>query len=331
MKKFVFLLVLSCISNITYGTEFERGVNAYLAGDYETALQMWRPLADQGDSSAMFNIGVMYSQGLGVLHRPNVAFKWYQRAAEKGYAPAQFNLGLAYRRGTGVQKNVEQAIHWWQKSALQGHLHAQYNLGTLYWLGEGVAQDTDKAIAWFKSAADSGNANAIQILARIGEEQAGVQNEQEVSQQTSEKETEDTAPQESEVKAAITKKQRDRFKQGQTAFASGDYQQALQMWRPLAKAGIADAQYRLGQMYQSGLGLKKNQNLAIQWYQRAAEQGQVSAQFNLGLLYIDGQDVEKNEGLGWFWVQSAADKQEPRALEYIKSDRQNRTNAGSDS
>ena len=34
-------------------------------GDYATALRLWRPLADQGDASAQYNLGVMYAKGRG--------------------------------------------------------------------------------------------------------------------------------------------------------------------------------------------------------------------------------------------------------------------------
>ena len=38
---------------------------AYNRGDYATALRLLRPLADQGDASAQYNLGVMYDNGQG--------------------------------------------------------------------------------------------------------------------------------------------------------------------------------------------------------------------------------------------------------------------------
>ena len=34
--------------------DYDNGVEAYNTGDYQTALQEWRPLAEQGDASAQF-------------------------------------------------------------------------------------------------------------------------------------------------------------------------------------------------------------------------------------------------------------------------------------
>ena len=39
---------------------------AYDRGDYATALHLWRPLAEQGDAIAQFNLGIVYANGQGV-------------------------------------------------------------------------------------------------------------------------------------------------------------------------------------------------------------------------------------------------------------------------
>ena len=42
------------------------GYTAYNAGDYATALREWRPLAEQGNADAQYNLGMMYDEGEGV-------------------------------------------------------------------------------------------------------------------------------------------------------------------------------------------------------------------------------------------------------------------------
>ncbi len=44
----------------------QEGLAADKRGDYATALREWRPLAEQGDSDAQFNLGLMYYNGQGV-------------------------------------------------------------------------------------------------------------------------------------------------------------------------------------------------------------------------------------------------------------------------
>lgn len=44
----------------------DEGVTAYNKGDYPKALREFRPLAQEGDASAQFYLGVMYDEGQGV-------------------------------------------------------------------------------------------------------------------------------------------------------------------------------------------------------------------------------------------------------------------------
>ena len=39
---------------------------AYKNYDYAMALEHWRPLAEQGDAKAQFQLGIMYAYGQGV-------------------------------------------------------------------------------------------------------------------------------------------------------------------------------------------------------------------------------------------------------------------------
>ncbi len=62
---------------------FDEGDAAYHRGDYATALREWRPLAEQGDASAQFNLGVMYENGQGVPQDYVQAHMWLNLAASR--------------------------------------------------------------------------------------------------------------------------------------------------------------------------------------------------------------------------------------------------------
>ncbi len=91
---------------------WDEGVAAYQRGDYATALREWRPLAEQGDAKAQFNLGIMYSNGQGVPQDYAEALQWLRKAAEQGQTRAQFNLGVMYRNGLGVGKDPAEAALW---------------------------------------------------------------------------------------------------------------------------------------------------------------------------------------------------------------------------
>ena len=100
---------------------FQKGNDAFEAGDYATALQEWRPIADQGDADAQFNLGLMYDNGQGVPQDYAEAFKLYRLAAEKGFAAAQTNIGFMYDKGQGVLQNNVIAHMWYNLGAANGH------------------------------------------------------------------------------------------------------------------------------------------------------------------------------------------------------------------
>ncbi|HBP87371.1 MAG TPA: hypothetical protein PKK23_19165 [Nitrospirales bacterium] len=106
--------------------DFQAGADAYKRGDYLTALQEWRPLANQLD------------------------------------ADAQFLLGKLYAEGKGVPQNEKEAVRWWRISATQRHVHAQYSLGHAYAIGQGVPLDIVQAHMWLSLATAQGQQEALE-------------------------------------------------------------------------------------------------------------------------------------------------------------------------
>ena len=95
------------------------------AGDYATALSLWEPLAHAGVARAQNNIGVCFSNGLGVEHDPILAFKWLSLAAAGGDPLGQRNLATAYLNGLGVARDGARAAELYRAAAEQGDAPAQ--------------------------------------------------------------------------------------------------------------------------------------------------------------------------------------------------------------
>ncbi len=122
-------------------------------GDYATVVRELRPLAEQGDAKAQYNLGLMYDNGQGVSQDYAKALQWYRKAADQGYADAQFNLGFMYDNGQGVPQDYVKALQWWRKAAEQGYAKAQSKLGFMYDNGQGVSQDYVQAHMWYNLVA----------------------------------------------------------------------------------------------------------------------------------------------------------------------------------
>ncbi len=109
----VFVLVLALVLPAhVLAANFQAGWKAYQRGYYATAWEEWRPLAEQGDATAQYYLGVMYQNGEGVTQNYAVATLRYFQAAEQGLASAQKNLGVMYARGDGIAQNYVFAHMW---------------------------------------------------------------------------------------------------------------------------------------------------------------------------------------------------------------------------
>ena len=90
---------------------------AYDRSDYSTSLQIWLPLAQEGDAKAQNYVGEIYEKGIGGTPQYKQAAEWYLKAAEQGFSAAQVNLGELYERGNGVEANKEKAAFWYRKAS----------------------------------------------------------------------------------------------------------------------------------------------------------------------------------------------------------------------
>ena len=92
------------------------------------------------------------------------------------------------------------------------------------------------------------------------------------------------------------------FEDAYAAYLKQDYAMALRLFRPLAAQGNAQAQSRLGNMYNHGQGVPQDYAQAVKWYRLAADQGHIWAQSRLGFMYNLGDGVPRDyvEAHKWF-------------------------------
>ncbi len=151
---------------------FHKGLLAYLAEDYTTALRELKPLAERGNVNAQYYLGTMYDNGRAVRKDRALAVQWYTKSAEQGNSDAQYNLGIMYSTGDGVEQDYQQAARWYRKATELGDLDAQTNLATLYSNGTGVTKDLAQALILYRRAADRGHLMAqynLAIMLELGE------------------------------------------------------------------------------------------------------------------------------------------------------------------
>ena len=74
-----------------------------------------------GDPVAQYKLGMMYVTGNNGLKQNYVqAFRWFSKSAEKGNSSAMFQLGKLYENGLGVEPDTNEALKWYKSAVDAG-------------------------------------------------------------------------------------------------------------------------------------------------------------------------------------------------------------------
>ncbi|XP_036620664.1 LRP2-binding protein isoform X2 [Trichosurus vulpecula] len=144
---------------------FLRGQLYFEEGWYEEALDQFEEI-QESDHQAVYQLGVMYYDGLGTEANPEKGVEYMKKILESPcpkarhlkYAAA-YNLGRAFHEGQGVPHNDEEAERLWLFAADNGNpkasVKAQSILGMYYSTKE--PKDLEKAFFWHSEACGNGN------------------------------------------------------------------------------------------------------------------------------------------------------------------------------
>ncbi|MEO3389174.1 tetratricopeptide repeat protein [Mesorhizobium sp. CAU 1741] len=92
-----------------------------------------------------------------------------------------------------------------------------------------------------------------------------------------------------------------------SAYQRGYYITALNLATPLALDGDPAAQALIGEIYSSGLGVRRDMAKAVEWYGKAAEQDVPEALFQLAMILLDGGAEFRDEERAFSLMERAAD------------------------
>ena len=145
------------------------GVDAYRRGDYAAAYRILRPLADQGDAGAQYQLGVMYAEGEGVPQDDSEALRWYCIAAEQDNPVALWELICMYFAGEGAPQNPDEGGRWlkrwteyWSKHGVDAGVYQE----ATRWHRIAVEREIEKQ----RAAVRECSTDAERLLGAVGEE-----------------------------------------------------------------------------------------------------------------------------------------------------------------
>jgi len=254
---------------------------------------------------AAYLLGVCYSEGLAQEKNMKEAIKWYKRAAHAGYDAAQAYVGFCLYAGNGIVKNRVEAVKWYKVSAAQGYAPAQTNLGICYEFGEGVTRSFDEAVRWYRLAADQSDATAQYNLGHCYEIGLGVPRNiiKAVEYYHDAAELNNAAAQHALACLYSTGcKEVER-----------DVEEAYRLFKQSADQGFAEAQCKLGLVYENGMGTSIDLKEAVKYYRLSANQGNAAALYYLGYCYFNGIGVNQDPSTAVKLYYKAAMKEYPAA------------------
>lgn len=139
----------------------DRAMQIFGSGDIIQAMQILRPVAEQGHPRAQVRLGYIYDQS----RYYGEALRWYREAAEAGNTEAAIGLAVMYSAGDGTEPDPEAAGRWMRKAADNGEVRAMVAIADAYERGGlGLEIDAEQAVRWYKRAAENGSRSARQRL-----------------------------------------------------------------------------------------------------------------------------------------------------------------------
>ncbi|WP_313232613.1 MobP3 family relaxase [Tissierella praeacuta] len=234
--------------------------------DFEEAFYLFRSEAEKGNALAMFNMGRMFADGLGMDIDILKAHEWYEKAlnafhkveSRKSWKYTEYRIGKMYSQGLGTEEDYEKAAYWLTLSADEGYKFAEYSLGGLYYRGQGVEQSYEKAFDLYLKSAKQSFPYAEFELAKMYRDGIGTDRNEEESN-----------------------------KYFSSAFIG---------FKKLEKKNHDDKiQYRLGWMLQNGIGIEKDIREAKQYYEKSAKLGNTFACYSLAKLILAEENPEQEE------------------------------------
>ncbi|MBU5314554.1 SEL1-like repeat protein [Tissierella carlieri] len=234
--------------------------------DFEDALYLFQSEAEKGNALAMFNMGRIFADGLGVEIDMEESYAWYEKALnafhkvedKKSWKYTEYRIGKIYSQGLGTEVDYERAAYWLTLSAEEGYKFAEYSLGGLYYRDQGVEQSYETAFDLYLRSAMQGFPYADFEVAKMYRDGIGTDiNEEEANKYFS------------------------------SAFIG---------FKKLEKKSHDDKiQYRLGWMLQNGIGTEKDIGEAKRYYEKSAKLGNTFACYSLAKLILAEEDPTREE------------------------------------
>lgn len=294
-------------------------MEAFQAGRHAKAVELAKPLAEQGNAEALYLLGFAHESGQGAEASKDKALEYYRKAAEGKHKDAVYRLSFILL-ASDKEEERDQARQALETAAKDDPAVAARILGEAYLRGLlSPAADPDKALFWWKRAADAGDVLSVLLIARFYEGQFGFPELKDPKEAlanfakaaglgnagamaalgsrllSGDEKIRDEKKGREWLKKAIAAKEYSAY------LALGDYEEnvkkdlktALAEYERGKDAGQMDCMLRTADFYLEGKGVEKDTERGLALLRRAAEAGNPVANFRVAAQYLAGEKPEK--------------------------------------
>ena len=236
--------------------------------DFKKAEQLLLSESQRGNVLAVYDLGKLYSTDKLGERNEEMSIAKYTQALQgflqiepnsKKLKPyVQYRIGKMFCYGLGTEQNYQKAFEWFERSAKQKNKFAQFSLANLYYYGSGVEKDLPQAFLWYQRAASQGQPYAAYSIAQMYRYGEYVTKDNDTAQ---------------------------RY-----------YKQALSGFLKIESDDMAndDLFYKLGQMFNLGLGTDSDVTKAIEYFRRSAEMNNKNGLFEYGKALLTGEHIPQD-------------------------------------
>ena len=119
--------LLAAAAAVAQESAYNKGVGAYQARNYAQARLHWTQAIEEGEVSALNNLGYLLYYGLGGEADPKRAVSLWKKGALAGHSEAQWHLGKALEDGKAVTRNYVRAYAWYRCALASAQAAAERN------------------------------------------------------------------------------------------------------------------------------------------------------------------------------------------------------------
>ncbi len=266
-------------------------------------LEKLQDQAEKGSKSAILELGNNYYYGrLGLEKDTSMAVQWWRRGADANNRQCMFNLANLYIRGDGVERNEDEALKLYKKAADFGLVQANINAALLL----DRKEDYESAIRYFQEATIIKDYRAMSRLAEYYEQGLGgpkrVLDAVDLYKQSAQ-----AGNPNAQLKMA-------EYANSPEYPSVYDPKEAIRWLMLSADNGNSEAESKVAYLYQNGIGVRKDNEIAVQWFARAARKNYTPAQVALGNCYSVGSGVSADLEKAYTWYEKAARLEDPAGL-----------------